>query len=295
MKICVNFYQGLNLVKQAHEVKIKINQEHTDAGLLKFLEARNPEQRIILDMTKLDAEDIIKWIPALNIAKGVHNNYAVLIDAGMHHDSIVSLYEENIPFFFQNHINTWERLVTSINAGVSDVYITDELGFDIQNVSAFCHDRNVKVRIYPNVAQSSSYLKTTGKLNKFFVRPEDIMFYDKYVDIYEFFGSIDKQSVLYRIYSSHQWMGSLDLLILGLDVDIYSDRLLPHFGEARTKCEKRCLQGRCDICSAAEDFARALYEHADFRIKVEYPHDYEELLTELEQEPNEELNEEFEA
>lgn len=41
-----------------------------------------------------------------------------------------------------------------IDRKVSDIYIVEELGFDLINVANVLHKNNINVRIFPNVAQS---------------------------------------------------------------------------------------------------------------------------------------------
>lgn len=45
-------------------------------------------------------------------------------------------------------------LIGLIKCGVSELYITDSLGFEIIKVAEIAHSKDVKIRVYPNVAQS---------------------------------------------------------------------------------------------------------------------------------------------
>ena len=82
--------------------------------------------------------------------------------------------------------------------------------------------------------------------------------YEDLIDIYEFFGPLDKQDVLYDIYSTSRWLGDLNNIILGLDESIDNLTIVPHFGQARTGCNKRCAYNSCNICGMVKEVADSL-------------------------------------
>ena len=63
------------------------------------------------------------------------------------------------------------------------MYICEELGFSLDKISDILHSNNIKVRVIPNICQSS--FSETNSLLTFFIRPEDIKYYIKYVDVFE--------------------------------------------------------------------------------------------------------------
>lgn len=65
----------------------------------------------------------------------------------------------------------------------TDMYICEELGFSLLKISKILHDNNVKVRVFPNICQSS--FPETESIKTFFIRPEDIIFYAPFVDVFE--------------------------------------------------------------------------------------------------------------
>ena len=86
-----------------------------------------------------------------------------------------------------------------IRYGVSDVYIVNEFAFYLPQIKKNCGDE-VKIRVFPNVSQSTDKLHVLPTVTSFFIRPEDIPFYEEYVDVCEFFGTVDRNEVLYKIY-----------------------------------------------------------------------------------------------
>lgn len=262
MKYCLRFNKNSKYLDTVDELKIKVTPKHTEASLLKFLESRPEQQRVLIDLSELTTEEVEK-IYTWRVAD-VHASYAFVILPD--HPRPVA------PFFYNYPVNTWDKLVGCVKAGASDVYITDELGFDLSKVSDYCVNHNVLIRVYPNIAQSSSILNSTHSLQKFFIRPEDEYVYNNYVNVYEFAGDMRKQDIIYKIYASHDWYGPLSLIIEGFTEIVANNMFLPYFPATRIKCQKRCLQDRCNACMAMKDFGVSL--GTQMTVKVVYPENY---------------------
>ena len=157
-----------------------------------------------------------------------------------------------------------------LNLGVSDVYIVNELGFELDKVYDIVHDHNAKVRVFPNIAQSAwTY---TPDLKKFFIRPEDIKDYEKYVDVFEIFeGYVDGLEVyeiaepiiaetLYRVYAiDTQWYGKLEEIIANFHANLDGRFLHPRWVDRRVRCGKKCLKGSmCDMCNTIAGLGESL-------------------------------------
>ena len=87
----------------------------------------------------------------------------------------------------------------------TDMYICEELGFSIDKISKILHNNNIKVRVIPNIAQSS--WADTPSLLKFFIRPEDISNYAIYVDTFELIAPQQQQALIYKMYKQGCWSG----------------------------------------------------------------------------------------
>jgi hypothetical protein len=167
--------------------------------------------------------------------------------------------ENKIPFFFRTYVQDLDTFHGLINMGVSDVYIVEEMGFILDTLGPIAHSKNVSIRVFANVCQTS-WKYNKNSLKSFFIRPEDIPIYDSYVDVVEFFGSYDKQETMFRIYSiNKKWYGNLQEIIQGLEEPLDS-RYLPNiWAVARLSCEKRCLKGSpCSICTRLLDTTQLL-------------------------------------
>lgn len=263
MKYCINYHKDFRYFDKIDEIIIKY-QNQTQKQLIDFLKTMGTEVRIIVKVEN-NSLNIDKAAEIFANAKVIHPNFSVMLSGP---DSVFceKLKEKNIPFFFFNLADKWDVLMSYLTFGVSDVYIANELGFDLKDVSKVCKEYNTQIRVFPNVAQLSSQISTLNKLTSFFIRPDDIQYYNEYVDVCEFFGPLDRQSVLYEIYTKEKWLGNLSDLIIGLNVDIENTTLVPTFGTERLSCRKDCYKGKCIICEKCLSLANTLKEN-NIRIK----------------------------
>lgn len=263
MKYSIKFYNGCRMLSKADEISIIYSEK--DAQLLKFAK-KYKNARIVADCANLSQEDFME---SLEIFKTASKNFNFAVRLNFTQKNFLPDLNENmIKYFFADKANTLDKLVGFINLGVSDVYIADELGFYLAEIAQRCHDNGVSVRVFPNVAQSSSLMKG-DTFKYFYIRPEDVDIYEPYVDYMEFFGPVDRQSILFKIYKEGQWLGSLNTLIIGLDKEIPNTCIVPYFGQARVKCKKRCLSNQsCEVCNNIINLAKVL-ENRDFGITKE--------------------------
>ena len=135
------------------------------------------------------------------------------------------------------------------------MYICEELGFRLDVVSKVLHDNNVKVRVYPNICQSS--FPTTPSLKTFFIRPEDIALYSNFVDVFELISDKDRQQIVYKIYKQGKWFGPIREIIPSFKDNLDSRYLLNSFGLMRIRCGKRCMYkpGTCNMCGRYAEIA----------------------------------------
>ena len=171
-------------------------------------------------------------------------------------------------FYLDIYAKDYDTLQGLIAEGVTDIYIVEEFCFDIKCAATVAHNNKVRIRVFPNVAQSS--WESTPAIKKFWIRPEDTEYYENLVDTFEFVGTPSQQNTLYDIYAKDmRWDGNLKNLIEGIDEDINSMCLLPRFGEKRVSCKHRCLQGvDCQMCDIIFDLSKNLEENK-IRIKID--------------------------
>ena len=167
--------------------------------------------------------------------------------------------ENNIKFMFSNFVDNYEDLLYYKQVGVSEIYITNDLCFDLYNVRKVLGN-DIKIRCVPNWCQTNRKELNLG-IKTFFIRPEDL---DKYwlIDTFELWGnkSID---TIYEIYAKDEkWMGQLNEIIIDLDSDIDNRFIMPQFGDKRMRCNRECLKGgSCQLCDRIEELSHTLKDN----------------------------------
>lgn len=152
---------------------------------------------------------------------------------------------------------------------VTDIYIINELGFSLDKLAIAAHKLGVKLRVYPNVAQTSAFNEMPA-LKKFFIRPEDIDLYSDYIDTCEFYNSDKKLETYYKIYKEDKkWFGKLNEIIIDFNSEIDNKYIIPRFAEKRIRCNKSCIKGGyCHRCDRIEELSHTL-EQSKLIIKVD--------------------------
>lgn len=165
----------------------------------------------------------------------------------------------NMPFFFGIKASNFEQLYYLLELGAKQVYVTDELGFSMTRAKRVCDSFEAQVRVIPNVAQSSVEASPAHK--KFYIRPEDIKYYEDVVDIFEFGGPVERQIILKKIYSKGAWNGDLQHLLYNFDKEFDSKAIIDGFGAVRKDCSHRCYtHGTCTVCDRMLSVAKVLSE-----------------------------------
>lgn len=218
-----------------------------------FLEAHK-DQRIVVALDKdFKPYQVALFEPFLEKYK----NWALRFDE-IDKETVDTLHDMKIPFFINKNVTGWDAFAEMLSYGVSDIYISCEIAFEIDKVAAVAHEHGTKVRVFPNVAQSNYNIQM---IKSFFIRPEDIELYDPYVDVYEIYhvDSIN-DDVFYHVYAEQKkWFGELREIIFYLDTDADSRYIAPRFGERRLKCGKKCFKGgRCDMCNTIYKLSKTL-------------------------------------
>lgn len=174
------------------------------------------------------------------------------------------LCQKNFLHYYSQLVNTWDRFQGFLKLNVTDIFIAEELCFSIKDLKEQAQKRNIDLRCYCNVCQSS--WDDTPSLKTFFIRPEDIDLYKDYIDTFEFYvGQKDfaRINTLYKIYEKDKrWMGPLNEIIIGYEGNEESAFILPRFGEKRLNCGKRCFKNsRCRFCELSVETGELLKKH----------------------------------
>lgn len=172
------------------------------------------------------------------------------------------MIQNNFPFYYEDILNTFEELIQAIEDGVSQVVISNELGFSAVKVAEVAHARSVKVKAYANILQSNERVSPPEK--NFFIRPEDAALYEDYLDFIQLLYNEKTSIMIPKAYAEdHKWFGDLAEIIPNLDENTGLDGryLIDNFGKKRLNCDKQCIKGgKCNVCSEIAQLAVSLKE-----------------------------------
>ena len=229
----------------------------TTDKLTDFLDA-HIDQRVIVDIQ----EPWRSFFGAIFAPIGEKYTNIALRLSEVNMDIIPDIKKTKIPYFTTEVVVEWEKFQELVSYGVSDIYIGEQLGFELDDVGRASARAGIRTRIFPNVAQSAR--TNTDPLKKFFLRPEDVDLYNRrYISTFEFYIPIGidlNWDVLYRAYAiNKKWTGRLDEIIIGLDSDIDSTFISPYWASARMTCHRKCLKySDCNICGQLYNLSKSL-------------------------------------
>lgn len=198
-------------------------------------------------------------IPVLTSARAVNENVYVQIQAS---DMMIipKLQENNIPFFFnmENSVTNYTNLDCFIHMGVSDIYIADDLCYNLKQVSEYCHAHNVNIRMSLNHIPSTALDRGVNPRSPFF-RPQDIDELSNYIDVFEFDCGEDfswgKFNVLYRNwFQKKNWHGQLKDINDDVYFDFSNESLYPDLSSFKMQCERRCNKRASSPCRKCEQW-----------------------------------------
>ena len=269
MKYCARFRNSIDLT-HFDEIIVELRKE-TFNDILGFLQYHK-NQRVIFKLVDKELFLNEKLKHFLRIEQRFYFDYAFLFpdmklfeskeaaekDAELTEKIINKLFENDLPYYFKKIATTIDDVWYLLRLGVSDVIIGEQLGFDLDKIAPTIHSYGVQIRVFPNVCQKP--YESCNDIKCFFIRAEDVDIYDKYVDVFEFWGDDKKQDVYRHIYAeSKQWIGPLELYIEGFNHPIEGHHILDSFAEARSTCGRACLYGNgCRLCDVYIDLAQTL-------------------------------------
>ena len=257
MKYALKYFSTSKKLFIADEIIIKYNKY--SPALLDFVKD-HINQRVIA-IYKYTGNEEKSNVELFIEAKKINPNFTVMLTIDSSDYMLDLLRENDINFFFEEYATSLEELNFFIKQNSTDIYIAQDLCFNLKEVSEYCHKNNVSIRVNPNVAESNLYNYSNG-IKDFFIRPDDLDSYEKYIDVIEFWGPLDKQDVLYDIYRDGRWQGLLSDLILGFNEkeEVNCMNLMPDFGHYRTNCKHRCMIDKCNYCDISLSLAEVLAE-----------------------------------
>ena len=251
---CLNYYPHQKYLQEADELKIVYKP--ADRTLQDFLK-NYLNKSIVIDVSSSFSDIDAQLLSGLYQK---YSNFKIIFDA-YNEDFLSRAIKYNIPYFFTNFITTIDEVYGLLQYHPTDMYICEELGFSLLKISKILHDNNVKVRVFPNICQSS--FSKTPSIKTFFIRPEDIPFYAPFVDIFELVADKERQPIIFKIYKQEKWFGKIKEIIPTFNGELDSKYILNSFPIVRIGCGKRCLYqpGSCNICDRFIQAANVLKQN----------------------------------
>ena len=221
------------------------------------------DQRAVINLKKYEISYVI---PYLNKLAEIHSKFIVQINSYIHIDDIQLLKDNNIDFMFNDYCRDYDTFYTMIKYGAKDIYIVEDLAFDLKSLHTVLNKHGINLRVFPDIAQCARGTRGhVPTITKFWIRPEDTELYEDYVDVFELCRLDSRLSVAYEVYKQRQWKGQIQDLILDIDIDIDNSTIAPNFGKERIGCQKKCMLGRCNLCYEIEKLANS-FSAADIEL-----------------------------
>lgn len=200
------------------------------------------------------------------------NIYCCVTDNDFMH--LPQLKEKDIKFFFDSSflVYNWSTLDSFIDTGVTDVYIGDDLLYDLPKVSEYCQAKDINIRLVLNKIPSTTFDRGSKPTDPFF-RPEDTRELVKYIDTFEFDCGDpydwNKFQVYYTVFFERgTWIGQMSELNSDVRFDFPNATILPEFSWYKMRCNHKCVKQidcRCRKCWQFTNIAKDLRQK-DIRI-----------------------------
>ena len=247
MNYCLSNKVAPRYLEEAYEIKI----HYKDRAQIKKLSEKYPKASYLLTVPDTLSPDQWEELQTLNLL--TQNKLTIIIP---NRYFLNDCKKYNIKFIFGYAISNWFELNSVVKSGVSQVRLAPPLTHDLEKVRARL-PKEVAIRAVPNVAYDKFFPRDNGVTGSW-IRPEDTEEYSKYIHIFEFedCSSVEREQVLFDIYSRGEWAGPLDMLITNLDYPGVNRMIPPELSQRRITCGQRCeTHSTCHLCYRLLDLA----------------------------------------
>lgn len=173
-------------------------------------------------------------------------NYISICNEKLNGNLYVKLYnlkgaptckEKGLKFFYAYPASSFYELRGLKDLGVSYVYITAPIFFDMDTVKSV----EIPVRLIPNICYDSYIPHDNGVCGQW-VRPEDQEIYEKVgCEVVEFINDLaskEKEEALYRIYAERkEWPGEMDNIFINFNYPALNRMVPPDLALVRLNCK----------------------------------------------------------
>lgn len=259
-----NFKKGdiLNKLAIPFHLNNEINDDVKEFNILFYKNKNNIEKLIDFIQEYEDKRINIEFpegihMPTLKSVNKISDN----VYCRMNPVDVVKLEElkkNNIKFFFNSTMLAYNytTLASLIRLGVSDVYIADDLCYNMSDVKAICEQHNIQTRLILNHIPATSLDAGMDPRSPIFM-PKDLDNIDKYFDVFEFDCGTPydwtKFEVLRRVwFDKKDWHGQLGEINDDIEQDFHCDVIYPDFIDIKLNCGRRCDKRVSNPCRKCE-------------------------------------------
>lgn len=249
-KYCIKAVKDKKCLQQVEEISIDYHGDRSIGSIRPFLDIY-PNHEIILSIKSEDFSD--KFFELLNTIDEKYNNLKLCLTSLPKEEDLDRLKKyKQISYFFYMPAHTYDDFYNLINLGVSEIYVGVELGFELNKVYKIAYANDIVLRAIPNYAMT--LYRDFPFYLKFFIRPEDLDEYSKYIDTFEFEGTPSMMETLLNAYiKNKKWYGDLSEIIIGLKKDELDSRHIFPIWYRRSTCGRECMKGSsCRLCSSVK-------------------------------------------
>ena len=168
MNYCITYFNK-PIEKNFQEINIELAYTKNIQRDLEDFCNLYKDKRINLCISNYDLAIDKEWLPFVFDFQQEHQEFNIYIRLPYIDTEFYPNIKEkytNAKIFFNIYAKDWDTINGLIKENVTDIYITEELGFSLKEIAAIVHKNNIQIRVFPNVAQSS--WKTTLPIKKLY-------------------------------------------------------------------------------------------------------------------------------
>lgn len=184
------------------------------------------------------------------------------------------LKESNIPFFFDKDVAAYNitSLAFLMGQGVTDVYLADDLWYDLDHIKDYCTKHDIQIRLVLNIIPATTPDRGTNCKSPIF-SPKDIDVLNSYVDMYEFdLGEKPNWglcNVLFRNWFERgYWNGQLNDINEDVKIDWPCSSVMPELMYYKINCGRACEERISNSCRKCQQFYEIALNMRDKGIKI---------------------------
>lgn len=178
----------------------------------------------------------------------------------------------NRKYFFDSQwaARSYSELEYMLTLGISDIYISDDLLYNLPKVKEYCSEKQVKIRVILNRIPNQYASRQNFSVKNIVFKPQDIDYIDKFFDTFEFDCiesnnqyNFNKAKILYKIFiKDKKWLGDISDFNRDWITPVVARLIYPELLQIQTTCKMRCVSEntKCHLCRDAYDLAATMEE-----------------------------------